>query len=204
MAEARSHSGGLRVWHWLNAITVLALLGTYFLREYIGSQTRFIAQRLRDTGLTFDDAVVKEIRGEIVDQLWVWHINLGYFLTALFAMRVILFFTDRTNPFTECWRSFCAARQHFDFRNVHSVLVKASYLAFYCLLLFMIGSGLTLTFGDGLGIREATLDLAKESHETVMWFFAIFVVAHIAGVFIAENSGDPGIVSAMINGKNRD
>jgi Ni,Fe-hydrogenase I cytochrome b subunit len=33
-----------------------------------------------------------------------------------------------------------------------------------------------------------------------MWFFLAFVIVHVIGVFTAENLGDPGIVSAMING----
>jgi len=37
-----------------------------------------------------------------------------------------------------------------------------------------------------------------------MWFFAAFVVLHTAGVVIAENQDEPGLVSDMLNGGEKD
>lgn len=200
VAQVRRHSVGLRIWHWLDAIVVVALITTFFLRESLVSHSRFLVQRLKDSGLTIEDAMVRPMIHEMVDQLWTWHIYFGYALTALFVWRVILVFTDKISPVRTCWDAICTMRSNFDFRNVHSAAVKSGYVAFYALQLFMIASGLSLTFDDALGLSQGVHGAIHEAHEIVMWFFLAFVMVHIAGVFFAENADDPGIVSAMING----
>jgi Ni/Fe-hydrogenase 1 B-type cytochrome subunit len=200
MTTRRNHSLGLRVWHWLDALVVIGLITTFFLRDALVSHSRFLVANLNAGGISVSDAVARPIIKEMVNQLWGWHIKLGYALTALFLVRIVLHFTDKRNPVLECWGSVCELRGKFDFRNIHSTGVKTGYLAFYSLQLFMILSGLTLTFSDFLGVSKALRHTVSETHETVMWFFLVFVIAHVAGVFIAENKDDPGIISAMVNG----
>jgi Ni,Fe-hydrogenase I cytochrome b subunit len=134
----------------------------------------------------------------MVNRLWTWHIYLGYGLTALLLFRIVLFFTDKRNPVMECWNSICELKGRFDFRNVHSSVVKSGYVVFYLLQLFMVLSGLTLTFSASLGISRELRHSVNEAHEAVMWFFLAFVIAHVIGIIVAENRDDPGIVSAMI------
>lgn len=200
MPAIRRHSLGLRIWHWLDALVVLALIATYFLRENLVQHGRYLTQRLAETGFAVSDEAARPIIREMVKDLWAWHIRIGYVLTALFVVRVILFFTDKTHPLRECWDLVGTARTNFDFRNVHNVVVRAGYIVFYALQLFMIGSGFALVFGKGWGIAQPIHHLLHESHETVMWFFVAFVILHVVGVFTAENTGDAGITSAMING----
>lgn len=194
----RNHSLGLRIWHWLDAGIVIGLIVTFFLRDSLVSHSRFLVAQLSANGVAVNDAVAKPIIKEMVNQLWTWHIYLGYALTALFVTRIILMFTDKRNPVLECWQSVCELREHFDFRNVHSTFVKTGYFTFYLLQLFMILSGLTLTFSGSLGIAKDLRHSINEAHETVMWFFLAFIIAHIVGVVVAENRDDPSIVSAMI------
>lgn len=198
MEARRNHSLGLRVWHWLDGGVVVGLIATFFLRDSLVGHSRFLVASLNANGIAISDAAAKPIIKEMVNQLWTWHIYLGYALTALFVLRCVLFFTDKRNPVHECWKSFCELRGHFDFRNIHSTAVKSGYLVFYFLQLFMILSGLTLTFSDSLGLQREFRHTINEAHETVMWFFLAFVIAHIMGVVIAENRENPGIVSAMI------
>jgi Ni,Fe-hydrogenase I cytochrome b subunit len=37
-----------------------------------------------------------------------------------------------------------------------------------------------------------------------LWFFVVFIVGHIAGVVIAENRGDKGLISDMFSGGDKD
>jgi Ni,Fe-hydrogenase I cytochrome b subunit len=201
MATRRNHSVGLRIWHWLDALVVIGLITTYFLRQGLVSSLRFFTRRLSEGGLSVADATTRPITRELVHQLWAWHVYFGYALTTLLVLRVILFFTDKRNPVRDCWEGICRLRTHYDFRNIHNVGVRAGYVAFYALQLFMVVSGLMLTFDQSLGLGKDFRHLVNEAHETVMWFFLAFVIAHIVGVFAAENRDDPGIVSAMINGK---
>lgn len=34
----------------------------------------------------------------------------------------------------------------------------------------------------------------------MMWFFVIFAGGHLVGVVLAENRGDPGLISNMVHG----
>jgi len=202
----RVHSKGLRVWHWLDAIVVISLIVTFFLRDALVSHGRYLVTRLAADGaaVTFDTA--RPAIREMVRDLWAWHINLGYALAALLVFRAVVCFIDGHNPFLECWGDICRLRRPFDFRAVHSTLVRTGYVAFYVLQLFMVLSGLTLVWGESLGVSKDIRHTVGDVHEAVMWFFLAFSVLHVLGVFIAENTGDPGIVSAMINGgkKSRD
>jgi Ni,Fe-hydrogenase I cytochrome b subunit len=200
MLEVRNHSRGLRIWHWLDALVVTGLIATYFLRGALVSNTRFLVQKLSEGGLAVTDAVSRPIQRQLVQRLWVWHIDLGYVLTALLLVRVVLLFTDKRNPAADSWRALNTLRGHFDFRNVHSAAVKSGYVVFYLLQAFMVLSGLTLVFGESLGVGKDFRHLLSQTHEAAMWFFLAFALAHITGVFFAENTGDPGIVSSMING----
>ncbi|MFL5813946.1 MAG: cytochrome b/b6 domain-containing protein [Bdellovibrionia bacterium] len=194
----RQHSLGLRIWHWLDAAIVVGLITTFFLRNSLVSHSRYLVAQLNAKGIAVSDSTAKPIIREMVDQLWTWHIYLGYGLTALLLFRAVLFITDKRNAAVECWHAVCELRERFDFRNVHSAGVKTGYLAFYILQLFMVLSGLSLTFSESIGITRETRHQINEAHETVMWFFLAFVIAHIIGVVIAENRDDPGIISAMI------
>jgi Ni/Fe-hydrogenase 1 B-type cytochrome subunit len=179
----RVHSPALRVWHWLDAVVVNALIITYFLRKFLTSHTRALVQHLNDMNYKIAETDSKPLIRDMVDHLWVWHIYIGYALTVLFIWRMVLLFTRNEQI------------------RGHNSVVKWSYVLFYFLQLFMIISGLILVFGDSFHIAKSVVHTIHEVHEFVMWFFLAFVITHVAGVFIAENTGDPGIVSAMINGK---
>lgn len=200
MPVIRHHSRSLRIWHWLDGLTVIALISTFFLRESLVSHSRYFAQRLTEAGIVVGNDAAKPIIHDMVQDLWVWHVRFGYVLTALLLWRLVIFFTDRINPFRECWDLFSTARSNFDFRNVHSAVVRAGYILFYGVQIFMILSGFSMVFGQSLGIEKSISHLVHEAHETLMWFFVAFIVLHIVGVFTAENTGDAGITSAMING----
>lgn len=198
----RNHSLGLRIWHWVDAALVVGLLSTYFLRKHLVSNLKYFRKQLfTQSNIDISDSLSKPIMNEIVQQLWNWHIYLGYALALFFVIRMILFFTDKQNPILECWNGICEFKTHFDFRNIHHTGVKIVYLIFYFLQLFMILSGLILTFHDSLGIQGQVKELLSETHESLMWFFLGFIIVHVFGVFSAENRDDPGITSSMINGK---
>lgn len=197
----RNYSLGLRIWHWIDAVLVTGLVGSYFLRKNLVSNLKYFKKQLHQSNLDLSDSLSKPIINDIVQQLWNWHIYLGYVLAAFFIIRVVLFLIDKQNPILECWNGICHFKTHFDFRNIHHTGVRMMYLMFYVLQLFMILSGLILTFHDSLGIQGNIKSIISESHEFVMWFFLFFMFLHITGVFSAENRGDPGITSSMINGR---
>jgi Ni,Fe-hydrogenase I cytochrome b subunit len=82
--------------------------------------------------------------------------------------------------------------------DMHEKGVYLMYGALYGFVIVMSVTGLVLYFGKDAGMDRKMLHLIKEFHEVLMWFFVLFVPAHIIGLFVAENRGDKGIVSDMI------
>ena len=61
-------------------------------------------------------------------------------------------------------------------------------------------SGLTIHFYEVLGLTKEMAHDIKEIHELAYNAILIFVPLHIAGVIIAENRDEKGIISDMIHG----
>ena len=192
----------LRIWHWLNALVILGLLGTVLLRKTFlswRSNAKLIEERISATGATITPEVAGKIAKEMRDNMWDWHVYLGFALGALLIYRVIVYFKNRKMILAPS----VSAKSSPPSRVWHYNLVKTSYAFFYLAVFFMVITGLILNFEESLHLGEGLEDLVKEAHELMQWFFIVFVVGHIAGVVIAENQKDRGLVSDMINGGDK-
>ena len=182
-----------RLWHWIHATVVLGLLGTVFLRKTFLSwraNSEILTTKLSsiDISVTADQA--KMLAKSIRTPMWEWHILLGYALAALVVWRVALFFTD-------------SGKQnyiHLKEENFHKKMVKLGYIGIYATLFFMSVSGLTIHFYELLTLTKDTAHNIKDIHELVFNVLLVFVPLHIAGVFVAENRDEKGILSDMVNG----
>ena len=186
---AKEYSRLLRVWHWLNALVVTGLLGTFFLRKTFLSW-RDNSDILMDKFLYFDiditaeqaKAVAKAIRAP----MWEWHIIFGIALAGLLVIRIIILIKD--------------GGFNYDSPSLHIKIVHIGYKLFYLILMFMAVSGLILVWYKDMGISKDLAHSIKEIHELVAWAVVVFVPLHIAGVVIADNSDQKGIISKMISG----
>jgi len=182
-----------RLWHWIHATVVLGLLGTVFLRKTFLSwraNSEILTTKLSsiDISVTADQA--KMLAKSIRTPMWEWHILLGYALAALVVWRIALFFTD-------------SGKQnyiHLKEENFHKKMVKLGYIGIYATLFFMSVSGLTIHFYEFLTLTKDTAHNIKDIHELVFNVLLVFVPLHIAGVFVAENRDEKGILSDMVNG----
>jgi len=193
MASPKKWSVPFRLWHWLHAGVILALLGTVFLRKTFLSwraNSEIVIHKLLDFGIDITAEQAKILAKAIRAPMWEWHILLGYALALLFVWRLALFFTP--------------SGQHsytgFGSLSLHHKVVKAGYLLLYTVIAFMVLSGLIIHFYDSIGLSKETAHDIKELHEAAYLFILIFVPLHIAGVVIADISDEPCIVSDMING----
>jgi len=183
-----------RVWHWIHAFVVLALLGTVLLRKTFlswraNSEILLTKLSLMDIDVTNEQAklLAKAVRAP----MWEWHIILGYALGLLLLIRLALFFTQ-------------SGKQNFiDLKSLdlHKKMVKLGYIGIYFVLLFMSISGLVMSFSEELSLAKEMVHDIKEIHELVFNLVWIFVVLHIGGLVVAENRDEKGIVSEMIHGK---
>lgn len=181
-----------RIWHWVNAIVVLGLIGTVLLRKGFLSykaNAQIILDKLSgiDVTITLDQA--KNIARAIREPMWEWHIILGYALAFLVVYRIVLFFT-------------LSGKKSFQFKELdtHHKLVSAGYIVIYATLFFMAVSGLVIHFYQELGLLKDTVHDIKELHEAVYNVILYFVPLHVAGVVIADMKAEKGITSDMING----
>jgi Ni,Fe-hydrogenase I cytochrome b subunit len=202
---------GLRIWHWLDAIVVFGLLGTVLLRKTVLSwrtNSAFIEDRLRDAGTSIEPALAASVAKGLRDAMWEWHIVLGVALSALLLLRIGVALATRTFPIKvaiDAFRSASGASGSEKRELLHFAVVRAGYVAFYLLLLFMVISGLLLTYGESVfSIAGRTMGTIKEAHELAMWLVLAFAFAHIVGVVVGELSGKRGIISVMINGGDKE
>jgi len=186
------YSLNFRLWHWLNAFVVLGLLGTVFLRKTFlswRSNSEILMNQLAQMNIEITAAQAKILAKAVRAGMWEWHILLGYALAFLLLYRIALFFTKSS------------VKKSFSELNMHKKMVQISYYVLYSVLFFMAMSGLVIHFYETLSLSKDIAHDIKEIHELVYNYLLIFVPLHIAGVIIAENSSEPGLISTMVHGK---
>ena len=181
-----------RIWHWLNAIVVIGLLATVFLRKTFLSwrtNSEILMTKLSEIGVEITAEQAKVLAKAIRAGMWEWHIILGYALAFLILYRIYLYFFDTSQ------------KVPFSSLDMHHKAVRISYYVVYATLIFMGISGLVIHFYEALNMTKDFAHDIKEIHELAFYILMFFVPLHIAGVFVAENQGENGLVSSMIHGK---
>ncbi|MCB2379246.1 cytochrome b/b6 domain-containing protein [Hymenobacter sp. BT635] len=201
------NSLALRLWHWGSAAVISSLLTTIlFLRVIV--DTRGLGPSFQEVmlkqGVTMSTEQVRGLSRVVSHRIWDWHVYLGITLSFLLLFRLGLeFFQTGGQRFSV---RLAVARRYFrqqgaDLRDArHSLLVKYSYVAFYLMLVVMVGTGLVLTFADDVAFLHELEHTMKEIHNVTMYLVMAFIVFHIGGVVWSELSKGKGIVSDMING----
>lgn len=200
---------GIRIWHWLNALVILGLLGTVLLRKTFLSwraNAKLIENKVLEAGATIPAEVAEGIAKQMRNQMWEWHNYLGFALGALLVYRLILCFAYKRSPAMVAWKGAQGLSAATDkTKALHHTLVQTGYALFYLATAIMVVTGLTMYFKETLGFSKDFIGLVKETHELMLWFFVTFVALHIVGVFWAERKAESrGIVSDMINGGNKE
>ena len=181
-----------RIWHWLNAVVVVGLLGTVFLRKTFLSwrtNSEILMNKLSEFGVLITEEQAKILAKSIRAEMWEWHIILGYMLAFLIIYRIYLYFKDTS------------LHEKFSELSMHKKGVHSLYYVVYATLFFMAISGLSIHFYEVLHLTKEFAHDIKEVHELVFNIILIFVPIHIAGVVIADNTTENGLISTMIHGK---
>ena len=182
-----------RIWHWVHAFVILGLLATVFLRKTFLSwraNSEILSTEL--SGMSIDVSIEQAtiLAKAVRAPMWEWHILLGYGLAFLLLVRIALFFTQS------------GKRNYIDIKasSLHKKMVKVGYIGIYAILAFMAISGLSIHFYEELSLLKETAKSIKEVHELVFNAVWVFVLLHILGVVLADNTDEKGLVSDMING----
>ncbi|MBL0707490.1 MAG: cytochrome b/b6 domain-containing protein [Sulfurimonas sp.] len=181
-----------RIWHWLNALVVLGLLATVFLRKTFLSwraNSEILLNELAKIDIEITSAQAKVLAKAIRAGMWEWHILLGYALVALLAWRIYLMFKDSSN------------KESFLSLSLHKKMVHLLYYFIYATLIFMSISGFIIYFYQGLGLLKTTAHDIKELHELAFHIILYFIPLHLLGLVIAEFRDEKGVISSMVHGK---
>jgi cytochrome b561 len=165
-----------------------------------------VQNQLKGKGVTVSEEQAFAVSHEYEDKMWDVHKLLGFGLAFLLVARVLI---ELVQPGEEKIRTriknTMALIKLNDKNKVeykHYLNVKRTYLLFYVLLFCMAFTGLGLAFGRDLGFTREIHNAVKTVHSILQYCMYAFVLIHLGGVIIAENTKEKGIVSGMINGNS--
>ena len=201
-----TYSSSLRLWHWLNAVVITGSLLTVLLNSTLlktRTNASLIKTQLAQSGVKVTDGQARSAAHELSDKVWALHTYFGYTLAALFLFRIILeFFQIVDQKFIRrlkrAYHQFYIIKERRELSR-HDFLVKSIYAVFYLLLFTMVVTGLCLAFEDDVPYLKS-IHAIREIHGFTMYLIIAFIIAHLAGVFLAERKESAGIISDMING----
>ena len=169
-------------------------------RDNIG----MVQNQLKEKGFNASEEQAFAVSHEYEDKMWDVHKWLGFGLAFLLATRILI---ELVQPAEEKIRAriknamgLIKLNDENKVHYKHYLNVKKVYTLFYTILLLMALTGLGLAFGRDLGFTREIHDTVKTIHSILQYCMYTFVLIHLVGVVIAENTKDKGIVSGMING----
>jgi Ni/Fe-hydrogenase 1 B-type cytochrome subunit len=202
----KKNSASLRLWHWLNTIVITGSLLTVLLNSTVlksRNNAAPIQKQLVKAGATVTTDQARTAAHVISDKIWKVHMYFGYTLAGLLLFRLVLeFFQLRDQKLIRKIKA--AYKDHYILKRnreiaFHEFWVKTLYAIFYLMLLVMVLTGLSLAFEDDVPMLKQ-MGWIRDVHSFTMYLILIFIIVHLAGVFLAERKDSPGIISDMVNG----
>ena len=203
----QSHSGIIRIWHWITFILITLILVTVILNSTLlnaRANAVVVKERLASQSITLDDRQAFSVAHYFDDQLWNLHKYLGIILSVVLILRIIGEFTipaaERIKQRMTSALLNSKAGTTEGALNKQYLLVRVTYTMFYVLILYMVLSGLLMSFGRNLGVPGNFIRPIREIHGFCQWLMYAFVLFHIGGVILADLGKARGVVSGMIHG----
>jgi cytochrome b561 len=191
------YTAALRIWHWGNALVITGLLSTiWFMRVII--DVRGLRPKIRElaaqSGIALSLEQAKAISKLVSHRIWDYHTYLGVGLAGLLALRGLAELT-------------AASQQRFGHRLRQAraeagaaALVKYSYLAFYLMLVVIVGTGLGILYADDVAWLASLEETLKDIHTVDMYLIIGFLFVHIVGVVANELTMRRNVTSDMVHG----
>jgi cytochrome b561 len=199
-------SAGIRVWHWLFALSVICSLVTVLLASTTfrtRNNTALVQQQLSKNGIQADDNQARAVSHAFNDKIWDLHRVIGIVIVFLLVSRILIeLFQPGEEKFGRRLKGalgFRTSNPSEQRQRSHYLQVKTSYLVFYALILVMALTGLVMIF-EQVPFFKSIHGSAKSLHALVQYFIYAFIALHLAGVIRADWGKYPGLVSTMIHG----
>lgn len=179
-----------RLLHWIFATGILILFTTGFLRIVWMSKT-VLSEAVNKNGeikkLNLDKQSLRTIVHSIQDPMFQWHVYAAYIITFAFIVRII-YMIAKGIKFPNPLSKNTLNKDRFQ---------GFIYVGFYLMIAVQIITGGILKFEIG---SESLADLAETTHKLAIYWMPIFIILHLSGIAISENSDRKGIASKMIGG----
>lgn len=185
----------MRIFHWLIAISIVIIMATIIMREtwfekhaladkmytYTTKLLQDIGQQEAATKLQKDDFI--KLAKSIRNTMWNLHVYTGYFLMAIYAIRLGLLFSGKLtllNPLSQ--------------KGTKNKFKAAVYLTFYICLGCSLLTGVIMVNGP-----ESLGEPLESVHVLSKYYVMPFIIIHFAGLIIAEYTDQKGIAGKMIS-----
>lgn len=195
--KQKKWSKAMVIYHWLAAFVILGLLLTGIAHMTVLDPhdiVNSISKVATAHGIAINQQMERVIGFTISSALMDIHFILGYTLGILIIFRIILFFTGDRRVLKMAKKAFAPGI------SKHKPLVNWLYIAAYLGILIMAITGLSMRFGQTIGLSRDMHHIFKTIHQGVMFALLAFVIVHLTGVFLAENTTHPGVTSSMMSG----
>jgi hypothetical protein len=192
----------LRIWHWLTFLFFLASISTVIFGSTLYKTKENIAmvqEQAMHKGVVLTNDQARAIAHEFSDKLWMLHKYIGFGLSMLMLLRIIIEVVASKQDTVMGRIKAAASIPVKDAEQKHYINVNKSYLLFYILFITMSLTGLVLAFED-VKFLDPIHKFCKQIHSYVQYGMYAYMVLHIVGVVLADTDRYPGIVSRMING----
>jgi cytochrome b561 len=189
--KERDYTIVFRIIHWAIAICIILMLITIFLRlNWMNKNhvSQIIQSYISTIGVSLTQDQSIALAKQIRKPMWEWHIYIGYVLTGLFAIRLLLPLIGSmkfVNPFQKLF----SAKEKFQF---------TVYLIFYAFLATSLVTGLLIVNGPE-SIKESVEDI----HVLSIYYLITYLILHFGGVIMAEFTNQQGIISRMVSGNRK-
>lgn len=176
-----------RALHWIAALAMFVLFITGFLRMKWMSKNviaNAINIKTTETPLTKDQigSIIKTIR----EPMWQWHEIFAKVMIITLIIRII-YMLLKGIKFTNPFKSNITLSER---------LQGLTYMYFYIFVLISAITGICLENGFFANYDDTIEDV----HKWGLYWFPIFIILHLGGVYLAEHSKQKGITSKMISG----
>lgn len=187
-----SYTRAHRILHWLMAVTFIFIIITALLRQgWMNRHTvadMVLAQAAQDRMAIPKETAVK-IGKAVRKPMWDMHIYAGYFLIALYIIRLLVMKIEGPvfkSPFS---KKMTASER----------LKSIIYTVFYvCLGTSLLTGGYIEIVGK---INLPVYAVMKGIHVQSLYYALAFIALHLTGLIWAELGADKGIISRMVHGK---
>lgn len=176
-----------RILHWTIAAVMPILFITGFLRMFWMNKNGMVSIIESKTATTpLSTEAMSDIASSIREPMWEWH--------EIFANVMIFAFVARI-----LYMIFKGIRFPNPFKNTLPFKERLQgfiYIYFYVFVFISAFTGICIE----KGFFESYEDIIEMVHKWGLYWFPIFIVLHLLGIAIAENSAKKGITSKMIGG----